>query len=99
MKKFVVLGSIIMTPIVVMAVLLGSDAMHRGRQKQTMGDIRTIATGVESWSIDHPDRYPVVGSLGASAPPAAPTVRQACQTAAGPSRSVGTRRGHVDCAS
>ena len=34
------------------------DAMNRARFKATMGDIRTIAEGVESYQIDLPGRVP-----------------------------------------
>ena len=34
------------------------NAIQRGKQKRTMGDIRTIATAVESYSIDN-NKYPV----------------------------------------
>jgi len=34
------------------------NAVEKGRQKRTMGDIRTIATGVEAYSIDNAT-YPV----------------------------------------
>ena len=33
------------------------NAIQRGKQKRTMGDIRTIATAVESYSIDN-NQYP-----------------------------------------
>ena len=36
------------------------DAIQRGKQKRTMADIRTVATAVEAYSIDHsqPPQYP-----------------------------------------
>ena len=37
------------------------NAIQRGKQKRTMGDIRTIATAVESYSIDN-NQYPSGGA-------------------------------------
>ena len=42
------------------------NAIQRGKQKRTMGDIRTIATAVESYSIDnnqYPDGGPNVSTI------------------------------------
>jgi type II secretory pathway pseudopilin PulG len=39
-------------------------AVERGRQKRTMGDMRTIATAVESFSIDE-GSYPVGAGVAA----------------------------------
>jgi type II secretory pathway pseudopilin PulG len=47
-------------------------AVHRGKQKRTMGDMRTIATAVESYSIDF-NAYPRVGSITALAALTEPT--------------------------
>ena len=41
--------------------LLG--ALHRGRQKRTMGDLRTLATAVESYASDN-DVYPEQVAIG-----------------------------------
>ena len=44
------------------------NAIQRGKQKRTMGDLRTIATAVESYSIDN-NRYPSPsGSVSGLAP-------------------------------
>lgn len=34
-----------------------------GRAKQTMGDMRTVATAIESYQIDH-DEYPRINDIG-----------------------------------
>jgi type II secretion system protein G len=61
-----VLGLLVLA-MVVPNVLNGA---HRGRQKRTMGDLRTLATAMESYSIDN-YRYPV---LPASAEPVGPAL-------------------------
>src|SRR5688500_12497139 len=38
------------------------NAAHRGRQTRTMGDLRTIGTAVDSWSIKH-DAYPRAATI------------------------------------
>jgi general secretion pathway protein G len=43
------------------------DALSRGKQKRTMGDMRTIATAIESYSIDHHDAYPITRAPAAAA--------------------------------
>ncbi|MEM7249722.1 MAG: type II secretion system protein [Acidobacteriota bacterium] len=35
------------------------NAIHRGKQKETLRDMRTVATAVESYSIDH-EAYPLL---------------------------------------
>ncbi len=42
------------------------NAINRGRQKRTMGDIRTLATAVEAYTVDF-EFYPNVGDGDASA--------------------------------
>ena len=60
-----------MKPALVVAVAAGLlavplpdllNALQRGRQKRTMGDLRTIATAIESYHIDE-THYPQVESI------------------------------------
>ena len=48
------------------------NAIQRGKQKRTMGDMRTIATAVESYSIDN-NQYPAGTTVTAVAPFIEPT--------------------------
>ncbi len=48
------------------------NAIDRGKQKRTMADMRSLATAVEAYSIDH-DLYPQVGSLAELIPHVEPT--------------------------
>ena len=43
------------------------NAVQRGKQKRTMGDIRTVATAVESYAVDN-NQYPSVTSITALQP-------------------------------
>lgn len=43
------------------------NAINRGRQKRTMADIRSVATAIESYSVDN-NFYPAVGSGWGSQP-------------------------------
>src|SRR5207248_9623897 len=42
-------------------------AGHRSKQKRTMADMRTIATGLEAWADEH-HQYPVVANVDALVP-------------------------------
>jgi len=52
-----VIGMLIVAGIAAVVIPSVRDARHRGKQVRTMGDMRTIATSLESYSIDHRD-YP-----------------------------------------
>ena len=40
------------------------NALDRGKQKRTMADLRSLATAVESYSVDNTN-YPIVTTIGA----------------------------------
>ena len=47
-------------------------ALHRGRQKRTMADIRTVGTAIESYMIDH-SFFPTAADMPALTPLVKPT--------------------------
>ena len=66
---------IVVVPFVAIVVFVGLQALHarhRERQKRTIGDLRTAATAVESYSIDN-QHYPVVPSIDELRPFVEPT--------------------------
>jgi general secretion pathway protein G len=66
----VIVGAAVALMLVVMIGIVAAiaipnllNAIHRGRQKRTMADMRTIATAIGTYDVDH-DRYPAgVGSI------------------------------------
>jgi type II secretory pathway pseudopilin PulG len=52
-------ASVLILPIAAIAIPNLQNAIQRGKQKRTMGEIRTVATAIESYAIDN-EAYPDV---------------------------------------
>ena len=70
---------IALAAVATIAVLVVPDfvyALYRGAQKRTMGDMRSVATALESYSIPN-GAYPVASSIAELAPLLEPTYTKA----------------------
>lgn len=77
----VVVGAILAVVTVLAVITLPElvNAIHRGAQKRTMGDMRTISTAIESWSMDH-GAYPIVNDIEELVTLLVPTHRKSLPT-------------------